>query len=59
MDDLEDEIPEIIELIQKEGLIEKDKEGALEHNTSGRAQDPGQGARRPVPDVQARFTGPP
>jgi Ca-activated chloride channel family protein len=27
MDDLEDEIPEIIELIQKEGLIEKDKEG--------------------------------
>jgi Ca-activated chloride channel homolog len=27
MDDLEDEIPEIIELIQKEGLIEKDQEG--------------------------------
>ena len=27
MDDLEDEIPEIIELIQKEGLIEKDQDG--------------------------------
>ncbi len=27
MEDLEDEIPEIIELIQKEGLIEKDNEG--------------------------------
>ena len=27
MDDLEDEMPEIVELIQKEGLIEKDKEG--------------------------------
>jgi Ca-activated chloride channel family protein len=27
MDELEDEVPELIELIQKEGLIEKDKEG--------------------------------
>ncbi len=27
MDELEDEMPEIVELIQKEGLIEKDKEG--------------------------------
>ena len=27
MDDLEDEIPEIVELIQKEGLIEKDQDG--------------------------------
>ena len=27
MDDLEDEIPEIIQLIQKEGLLEKDQEG--------------------------------
>ena len=27
MDDLEDEMPEIVELIQKEGLIEKDEDG--------------------------------
>ena len=27
MDQLEDEIPEILDLIQKEGLIEKDKDG--------------------------------
>ena len=27
MDELEDEMPEIVELIQKEGLIEKDREG--------------------------------
>jgi uncharacterized protein with von Willebrand factor type A (vWA) domain len=27
MDELEDEIPEIVDLIQKEGLIEKDREG--------------------------------
>ena len=27
MDELEDEMPEIVELIQKEGLIEKDEEG--------------------------------
>src|SRR5271155_514770 len=27
MDELDDEMPEIVELIQKEGLIEKDEEG--------------------------------
>src|SRR5215471_14886622 len=27
MDDLEDEMPEVVDLIQKEGLIEKDREG--------------------------------
>ena len=58
MDDLEDEMPEIVELIQKEGLIEKDQEGHWSVTPRGVRQDPGQGARRPVPDLPARLAGP-
>ena len=45
MDDLEDEMPEIVELIQKEGLIEKDKDGQWRVTPRGRAPHPGPLAR--------------
>ena len=41
IDDLEDEMPEVVELIQKEGLIEKDREGQWRVTPKGirRVQD--------------------
>ena len=59
MDELEDEMPEIVELIQKEGLIEKDREGKWRVTPRGVRQDPGPRARRPVPDLSPRFARPP
>ncbi len=52
-------MPEIVELIQKEGLIEKDEEGQWRVTPRGRPAHPGPVARRPVSDVPPRFAGPP
>ncbi len=59
MDELEEEMPEIVELIQKEGLIEKDLEGQWRVTPRGDPAHPGQGARRPVPVLPPRFARPP
>ena len=58
LDDLEDEMPEIVELIQKEGLIEKDEEGQWRVTPEGHPAHPGQVARRPLPDLPPRLAGP-
>ena len=59
MDDLEDEMPEIVELIQKEGLIEKDEDGQWRVTPRGVRRIQDRVARRPVSDVSPRFAGPP
>ena len=41
MDELEDEMPEIVELIQKEGLIEKDERGPVAGHAARRPAHPG------------------
>ena len=58
LDELEDEIPEIIDLIQKEGLIEKDSEGQWRVTPRGvrRIEDR---AGRPLSDLPPRCSGPP
>ena len=58
MDELEDEMPEIVELIQKEGLIEKDERGPVAGHAARDAAHPGPVARRPVPDLPPRLAGP-
>ena len=59
LDDLdEDEMPEVVELIQKEGLIEQDSEGKWQVTPEGDPADPGQGPGRPVPDLPPRQRGP-
>ena len=54
----EDEMPEVVELIQKEGLIERDEEGKWRVTPQGSPAHPGQGARRPLPDLPPRQRGP-
>ena len=50
----EDELPELVELIEKEGLIERDKEGKWQVTPEGHPADPGQGPGRPLPDIPPR-----
>ena len=43
LEDLDDDLPEIVQLIEKEGLIERDEEGQVAGHAQGHQEDPGQG----------------
>ena len=55
LDDLDDdEVTDVLDLIQKEGLIEQDGEGPLAGDSQGPPQSAGLGPHEPFPDLSAR-----